>query len=59
MNFSWSAEQLQYKRAVIDFAKRELSSELIEHDKNAEFSRDSWEKCARETLKVLEEAGSK
>ncbi len=46
MDFSWSDEQLEYKRAVIDFARKELQSGLMERDQKAEFPRESWRKCA-------------
>ncbi|MBE2199065.1 MAG: acyl-CoA dehydrogenase family protein [Anaerolinea sp.] len=47
MDFSWSDEQLEYKRAVIDFAKKELRDGLMERDQKAEFSRENWNKCAQ------------
>lgn len=47
MDFSWSDEQLEYKRAVIDFAKKELREGLMERDRKAEFSRANWNKCAQ------------
>ncbi|MFQ5708609.1 MAG: acyl-CoA dehydrogenase family protein [bacterium] len=46
MDFSWSAEQMEFKRAAIEFANKELSYDLIERDKNATFSREDWNKCA-------------
>ena len=46
MDFSWSDEQLEFKRAVIEFARKELDSGLIERDQKAEFWRDGWQKCA-------------
>lgn len=47
MDFSWSDEQLEYKRAVIDFAKNELRDGLMERDRKAEFPRANWKKCAQ------------
>lgn len=47
MDFSWSDEQLEYKRAVVDFAKKELRDGLMERDQKAEFSRENWNKCAQ------------
>lgn len=46
MDFSWSEEQLAFKRAVIEFARRELGDDLIERDRQGEFSRTLWQKCA-------------
>lgn len=47
MDFSWTEEQLKYKRAVIEFAQKELNQGLIEHDRQSELSRENWQKCAR------------
>jgi alkylation response protein AidB-like acyl-CoA dehydrogenase len=47
MDFSWTDEQLSFKKQVVDFAKKELNNNLIERDKLHEFPRGSWEKCAR------------
>ncbi|HBX68973.1 MAG TPA: acyl-CoA dehydrogenase [Chloroflexi bacterium] len=46
MDFSWSDEQLAYKKAVIEFAQKELKEDLIELDRQSGFSRAGWEKCA-------------
>lgn len=47
MDFSWSDEQLAYKRAVIEFAQKELREGLMERDQKAAFSRENWNKCAQ------------
>lgn len=46
MDFSWTDEQLAYKKAVIDFAKKELNQDMIERDREGRFSRVLWKKCA-------------
>ena len=46
MDFSWSEEQLTYKKAVIDFARKELNEGIIERDLEGGFSRENWKKCA-------------
>jgi alkylation response protein AidB-like acyl-CoA dehydrogenase len=46
MDFSWTEEQLKYKRAVIEFAQKELNKGLIEHDRLSEIARENWQKCA-------------
>ena len=46
MDFSWTEEQLQLKKAVIKFAESELNDGLRERDQRAEFSMESWLKCA-------------
>ena len=47
MDFSWSEEQLQLKRAATEFAQKELNDGLIEQDRQGELSRARWDKCAR------------
>lgn len=46
MDFSWSKEQLAYRSAVIEFAKKELNDNLIENDREGVLPRQSWKKCA-------------
>ena len=47
MDFSWTDEQLAYKKAVIEFARKELNDGLIERDQEGSFSLENWRKCAR------------
>jgi len=47
MDFSWSEEQLSFKRTAIEFARKELSSGLRERDRASEFSLQNWQKCAK------------
>lgn len=53
MDFSWSEEQLGFKRTVVDFARKELNSGVRERDRQSQFSRDGWQKCARFGLQGL------
>lgn len=46
MDFSWTEEQLSFKREVIKFAQQELNSNLVQRDKDGEFSTENWRKCA-------------
>jgi alkylation response protein AidB-like acyl-CoA dehydrogenase len=46
MDFSWSDEQLRYKKAVIEFAQKELNKDIVERDHAGSFSRELWKKCA-------------
>lgn len=46
MEFAWTDEQLQFRDAVINFARGDLVDDMIARDKNAEFSRAMWIKCA-------------
>src|SRR4030067_2556077 len=47
MDFSWTEEQLKFKKAATAFAQKELNQAVIDHDRNGELSRENWEKCAR------------
>jgi alkylation response protein AidB-like acyl-CoA dehydrogenase len=46
MDFSWSDEQLQYRSSVEKFAREQLNGDLIDRDRNEQFSAESWKKCA-------------
>ncbi|MEO8634288.1 MAG: acyl-CoA dehydrogenase family protein [Gemmatimonadales bacterium] len=45
MDFAWSSEQLEFRQAVLDFARKALQDDLIARDHAAEFSRDLWRRC--------------
>ena len=47
MDFSWTEEQLDFKKAVIEFARKELNNGLIDRDRQGELSLDNWHKCAQ------------
>lgn len=47
MDFSWSEEQLTFKRTVVEFAQKELNAGLLERDRRSEFSHQNWQKCAQ------------
>jgi len=47
VDFAWTEEQLAYKKAVIDFAQKELNDGLIDRDRASEFPLENWRKCAR------------
>jgi alkylation response protein AidB-like acyl-CoA dehydrogenase len=47
MDFSWTEEQLKFKSAVIEFAKKELNAGLVDRDRQGELARENWKKCAR------------
>jgi alkylation response protein AidB-like acyl-CoA dehydrogenase len=47
MDFEFSAEQLEFKKTAIEFARSELNDGMIRRDKDAVFSRELWEKCAQ------------
>ena len=45
MDFSWSEEQLELRDQILDFARKELTTDIEALDKAAEFDRRSWDKC--------------
>jgi alkylation response protein AidB-like acyl-CoA dehydrogenase len=47
MDFSWTKEQLDFKRAVIEFAKGELNQGLLDNDRRGELPLANWKKCAQ------------
>jgi alkylation response protein AidB-like acyl-CoA dehydrogenase len=46
MDFSWTDEQLAFKKAVINFAQKELNDGLVERDQTGQISLENWKKCA-------------
>jgi L-prolyl-PCP dehydrogenase len=46
MNFELTPEQETLQKAAIEFARRELNSNMIERDAQQVFSHDGWNKCA-------------
>jgi len=46
MDFSWSTAQLALKNNIIEFSRRELNHDVLARDRNGEFSRNGWRKCA-------------
>jgi alkylation response protein AidB-like acyl-CoA dehydrogenase len=46
MNFELTPEQQGLQKAAIEFARRELNSNMIERDAHQIFSQDGWKKCA-------------
>lgn len=46
MDFAWRPDQLEFRQAVIEFARRSLQDDLAGRDRRAEFSRELWRRCA-------------
>jgi alkylation response protein AidB-like acyl-CoA dehydrogenase len=46
MNFELTPEQESLQKAAIEFARRELNSNMVERDAQQVFSHDGWRKCA-------------
>jgi alkylation response protein AidB-like acyl-CoA dehydrogenase len=47
MDFSWTEDQLGFKKAVVEFAQKELNKDLIDRDRQGELARENWKKCAQ------------
>lgn len=46
VNFEFSTEQLDFKKSAIQFAQKTLNDDVIARDRDADFSRELWKKCA-------------
>lgn len=46
MDFSWSDEQVEIRDAVAEFAREHLQDDLIGRDRDNQFSRELWARCA-------------
>lgn len=46
MDFTWTEEQLAYKKAAIALAKKSLNQNLIARDRAGDLSREGWKACA-------------
>jgi len=60
MDFSWNEEQVNLRRSIIEFAKKELNDDLINRDHAGTFSLNNWKKCAEfgiQGLPIPEELG--
>jgi alkylation response protein AidB-like acyl-CoA dehydrogenase len=53
MDFTFTEEQQEIRKTIIDFARRELNSGLRERDRASIFPRDLWQKCADMRLLAL------
>jgi alkylation response protein AidB-like acyl-CoA dehydrogenase len=47
MDFSLSAEQLEFKEAAVAFARRELDEDLATREEAGQFPRQAWRACAQ------------
>jgi alkylation response protein AidB-like acyl-CoA dehydrogenase len=46
LDFSWTEEQAAFRKEVIRFAKQELNDDVARRDRDEEFPREFWQKCA-------------
>lgn len=47
MDFSLDADQLVYRKTVIEFAQKELNNNVVSRDRRSEFDDESFRKCAQ------------
>ncbi len=60
MDFSWSENQCERRRKVVEFASNELGADLQRRDRAGEFSLGDWQRCAAfgiQGISVPEEFG--
>lgn len=53
MDFTFTREQQEFRKTIIDFARRELNPGLVEREKVSLFSHMLWNKCAEMRLMAL------
>jgi alkylation response protein AidB-like acyl-CoA dehydrogenase len=53
VDFTWTEEQQALRREITRFARHELNEKLIERDRDSEFSREAWDKCAQMGIQGL------
>jgi alkylation response protein AidB-like acyl-CoA dehydrogenase len=53
MDFSFTQDQLEMRKAIINFARQELNPGVAERDRQGTFSHDLWQKCAQMRLLAL------
>jgi alkylation response protein AidB-like acyl-CoA dehydrogenase len=46
VDFDWSEDQIAFRDSVLEFAKRSLSEDINEREREGEFSRELWQRCA-------------
>ena len=46
MEFDWTPEQLAFRDAVLGFARSALRDDVITRDREGEFARELWSRCA-------------
>jgi alkylation response protein AidB-like acyl-CoA dehydrogenase len=53
VDFTWTEEQQTLRNEIAKFARLELNEKLIERDRDSEFSREGWNKCAQMGIQGL------
>lgn len=45
MDFEWGEAQIAFQKSVVQFARNELHTDLVEQERKEQFSRENWKKC--------------
>lgn len=45
MDFAWTEEQLAFRAAVVEFARKALRDDLITRDRESRFNHEHWRRC--------------
>ena len=53
MDFTFTKEQQEIQKVIIDFAQKELNPGIMERDRAGTFPRELWNKCAKMRLMAL------
>ena len=53
MDFTFTKEQQEIRKAITDFAQKELNPGVVERDRAGIFPRELWDKCAKMRLMAL------
>ena len=46
IDFAWTEDQVQLRRAVVELARTQLNDGIQQRDRDGEFHRDGWKRCA-------------
>lgn len=53
MDFTFTDEQRELRKSIMEFAHKELNPGVIDRDLSSTFSRELWEKCAKMMIPAL------
>jgi alkylation response protein AidB-like acyl-CoA dehydrogenase len=46
VDFEWTEDQVAFRDSVLEFARRSLSEDINKREREGEFSRELWQRCA-------------
>jgi hypothetical protein len=53
VHFSWTEEQAEYRATLVEFATKELNTDVLGRDERAEFDFEGWKKCGELAIQGL------